>query len=928
MRFLSASVCSGKMGTMADCRAFVPLLEVLGGKRHMESRQVVRVPIEEEMQQAYLTYAMSVIVSRALPDVRDGLKPVHRRILYAMYDMGLTPEKPYKKSARIVGEVLGKYHPHSDAAVYDAMVRMAQDFSLRYPLVDGQGNFGSIDGDSAAAMRYTEARLSSVAMEMLRDIGEDTVDFVPNFDGTLQEPAVLPSAFPNLIVNGAAGIAVGMSTNIPPHNLAEVVNVLVFLIDNWNRLDEVTTSDLMAHIPGPDFPTGGVIYRYAEEKGELVDRVARLYATGKGHFVVQALVEEEIVGRDRVALIVREIPYQASKARIIERIADLVRDGRLEGIRDVRDESDRTGMRLVIELQRGVKAEDVLPDLFKFTPLQQTFGAQMLALVEGEPRTLPLKKLLLLFLQHRQEVIRRRSEFRLAKARHRAHILEGLLKALGDLDAVVHIIRRSRTVDTARQNLRKRLKITEVQAQAILDMPLKRLAQLERRLLQEEYKGVRATIAYLEDLLANPTKILDVIREELLDLRSRFGDARRTRIVDVISGAHTATELMPQEPRIGVLTREGKVFSLSPRTRRRGTAPGRGKAAPLVLVTGTTRDHVYVFTETGFAVRLPFRQFPSEPLPLSALVDVPAPVADMIALPPEVEADAVLVLVSAKGRVKRISQKDLSHSAHKLVQVMGIEAGDRLVRVLAASTKGDILLFTQGGQAIRFAADEVRVMGLSAAGVLGIKLTSGDSVVDAAWTEGAGEVWAITTTGHGKRMKVQDFPQQRRYGTGVLLLKLGKTHGRVADAAVIQGPEEVFVVTRRGNVHYLRPDNMPIGRRGTAPRPVISLSARDEVTGFLLLTPLELPKEARVTKTTPRRKATASTGPRKGTSRAKGTPSSTQRISRSQAPSSSSEPKTSKSTPAKALVQPGEAAVIGKKRKTRKRSGARRKGVK
>ncbi len=903
----------------------------------MESRQIVRVPIEEEMQQAYLTYAMSVIVSRALPDVRDGLKPVHRRILYAMYDMGLTPGKPYKKSARIVGEVLGKYHPHGDAAVYDAMVRMAQDFSLRYPLVDGQGNFGSIDGDSAAAMRYTEARLSPVAMEMLRDIGEDTVDFVPNFDGTLQEPAVLPSAFPNLIVNGAAGIAVGMSTNIPPHNLVEVVNALAFLIDNWDRLDDVTTSDLMAHIPGPDFPTGGVIYRYAEEKGELVDRVARLYATGKGHFVVQALVEEEIIGRDRVALVVTEIPYQTSKTRIIERIAELVRDGRLEGIRDVRDESDRTGMRLVIELQRGVKADAVLPQLFKYTPLQQTFGAQMLALVDGEPRTLPLKKLLLLFLEHRQEVIRRRSEFRLAKARHRAHILEGLLKALDDLDAVVRIIRRSRTVDTARQNLMKRLKVTEVQAQAILDMPLKRLAQLERRALQEEYKEVRATIAYLEDLLAHPEKIFLVIREELIDLRDRFGDGRRTRIVDVTSSARTATELMPQEPLAAVFTREGSVFALRLDARRKGTAPGRGKTAPFALATGTTHDYVYFFTETGLAVRLPFRQVPRDPMPLTALVDVSAPVVDLVALPPDVKEDDVLILVTARGRVKRISQQELTRAAHKPVQVMSVEEGDRLLRALPASGGGDILLFTQQSQAIRFAAEEVRVMGLSAAGVLGIKLASGDAVVGAAWHAGSeGEVWAFTTTGHGKRMALNDFPQQKRYGAGVVLLKLGKSHGRVADAVVVDGTEEVFVVTRKGHVHYVRSGDVPSGRRGTAPRPVLSPGARDEVFRVLRLRGPELPG-GKAKKSSPASRS-------KGRSTTKKTSKATSSRTTSKAPSASTKSsvkskkasssgktgRTSEKTAAStsSRVQPGEAAVIGKKRKrSRKRTSRKGKGA-
>ena len=912
----------------------------------MEGRQVVQVPIEEEMQQAYLTYAMSVIVSRALPDVRDGLKPVHRRILYAMYDMGLTPGKPYKKSARIVGEVLGKYHPHGDAAVYDAMVRMAQDFSLRYPLVDGQGNFGSIDGDNAAAMRYTEARLAPVAMEMLRDIGEDTVDFIPNFDGTLQEPSVLPSAFPNLIVNGASGIAVGMSTNIPPHNLVEVVNALAFLIDNWHRLDDVTTSDLMLHIPGPDFPTGGVVYRYAEEKGEWVDRVARLYATGKGHFVLQALVEEELIGRDRVALIVREIPYQTSKARIIERIADLVRDGRLEGIRDVRDESDRTGMRLVIELQRGVKAEDVLPALYKFTPLQQTFGAQMLALVDGEPRTLPLKRMLLLFLEHRQVVIRRRSEFRLTKARHRAHILEGLLKALSDLDAVIRIIRRSRTVDTARQNLMKRLKVTEIQAQAILDMPLKRLAQLERKTLQEEYKEVKATISYLEDLLAHPEKILSVIKEELLDIRDRFGDARRTRIVDVATGAHTARDLMPQEPVVAVYTREGDVFALRLDSRRRGTAPGRGKEAPVITVSATTLDQLYFITTTGWTARVSVRQLPPEPLPVSSLVDLKDPIAAMVALPAEVPEDQVLLLATAKGRVKRISLPEMVKAAHKPVQIMGVEAEDALVSAVVTRPEGDVLLFTRNAQSIRFPADEVRIMGLSAAGVLGIKLATGDQVVRAEWTDGEGEVWAMTTTGHGKRMSLSDFPRQKRYGSGVVLLKLGASHGRIADARLLQGGEEVFAVTAKGQVHYLKADDVPSGRRGTAPRPVVRVKARDEVIRLVIIAKPNgaSPKKKKTTsksagkstaqgtrsktakKTSTQKGKTATSAEKAKTKKSataktstkstkKTAKKSTKKSTTSKSSAKSSQPKASDqdetSTP---RVQPGEAAVVARKR--------------
>ncbi len=802
----------------------------------MNIGKVHEIPIEREMKEAYLTYAMSVIVARALPDVRDGLKPVQRRILYAMYDMGLTPGKPYKKSARIVGEVLGKYHPHGDAAVYDAMVRMAQDFSLRYPLVDGQGNFGSIDGDNPAAMRYTEARLSAIAMEMLRDIHEDTVDFVPNFDGTLQEPAVLPGAFPNLIVNGAAGIAVGMSTNIPPHNLNEVVDALVHLIDHWQHLDDVTTSDLMQYIPGPDFPTGGVVYRYAEEKGEIVDRIARIYATGRGRFTVQARVHTEPMKGNRQRIVVTEVPYQTSKARITERIADLVREGRIEGISDVRDESDRTGMRLVIELQRGVAPEDVLPKLYKLTPMQQTFGAQLLALVDGEPRVLPLKRLLTLFIEHRQNVIRRRSEFRLAKARHRAHILEGLLKALDDLDAVIRIIRRSRTVDTARQNLMKRLKVTEIQAQAILDMPLKRLAQLERRALAEEYKEVKATIAYLEDLLAHPEKILGVIRDELLELRERFGDARRTQIVERTVAALTAQELLPAAPLAIVVTRDHDIVALPLEGRRRGTAPGRKGEAPVVLTTGTARDVIYVFTQDGVVTQLPAHQIPQEPIPLTALTQITGEVAALLALPPAVEEGHV-VLATARGRVKRVAVTELIKAAHKPVSVITVEEGDHLIAAIYQRQPGDILLFTQYAQAIRFADEEVRVMGLSAAGVLGIKLAPEDRVISAALAEEDRSVLVITTTGHGKRINLSDFPRQKRYGSGVVLLRLGKSHGTVTDAILARGDEEIFAITEKGHVHYLRWEDIPRGKRGTAPRPLVSVKARDAVSHLIALSP-------------------------------------------------------------------------------------------
>ena len=898
----------------------------------MDIGLVREVPIEKEMQEAYLTYAMSVIVARALPDVRDGLKPVHRRILYAMYDMGLLPGRPYKKSARIVGEVLGKYHPHGDAAVYDAMVRMAQDFSLRYPLVDGQGNFGSVDGDSPAAMRYTEARLSPIAVEMLRDIDEDTVDFIPNFDGTLQEPAVLPGAFPNLIVNGASGIAVGMSTNIPPHNLNEVVDALVYLIEHWDQRDDITVSDLMRFIPGPDFPTGGVVYRYEEERGELVDRIARLYATGKGRFVVQARVHVEEMGRGRQRLVVTEVPYQTSKARIIERIADLVRDGRIEGISDVRDESDRTGMRLVVELQRGANPQEVLERLYQLTPMQVTFGAQMLALVDGEPRLLPLKRLLILFVEHRQEVIRRRSEFRLSKARHRAHILEGLLKALDDLDAVIQIIRRSRTVDTARANLMKRLKVTEVQAQAILDMPLKRLAALERKALADEYKEVRATIAYLEDLLAHPAKILGVIREELLDIKERFGDARRTYIVEGPHAALTAQDYAPALPVILSITAQDELVAIPLENRRRGTAPGRKDEAPRVATTGTTKDAAYIITATGWLGRLPVHQIPQEPIALSSLVSVPGTPTVLLTVPPNTTA-GVLILVTAHGRVKRVAWEDIVKAAHKPVSCLNLEEGDRVVSALYTAASGDILLFTRKGQSIRFADEEVRVMGLNAAGVLGIKLSAEDEVVRAAHVHDGETVVILTTTGYAKAIPVSQFPQQKRYGSGVMLVRLGRTSGEVADVAVVRGDEELFAVTVKGQVHYLRLTDLPQGRRGTAPRAVLSLKGKDQASHWVVLPPVDGPTSgstASVTASSPTgKKNPRSEQPvtrrqkRRTTTKAETSPNPLQETAEPPSPQKKKGTRSSAKRPSQ-KVQPGEATVAVGKPKARRSSTSSR----
>ncbi len=807
----------------------------------MEPGTVLPVDIVHEMRTAYLDYAMSVIVARALPDARDGLKPVQRRILYAMYDMGLRANAAYKKSARIVGEVLGKYHPHGDQAVYDALARMAQDFSLRYPLVDGQGNFGSIDGDNAAAMRYTEARLTEMAETLLLDLDKETVDFRPNFDETLQEPTVLPAALPNLLLNGSAGIAVGMATNIPPHNLNEVVDALAFIIDHFHAVDEITLPHLLQFIKGPDFPTGGIAYRYREARdGAHEDILAQAYSTGKGRLRVQAKVHVEAMSRNRNRLVITELPYQTNKTRLIERIADLVRNGRIEGITDLRDESDRQGMRVVIELTRNVEPEKILAALYKNTPLQQTFGINMLALVDGEPRVLSLKRMLLLYLEHRQEIVRRRSEYELARAKERAHILEGLLIALKNLDEVIAIIRRSPDTDTARARLMKKLKISERQAQAILDMQLKRLARLERAKLEEEYKALKARIRYLEDLLAHPAKMLAVIKEELLDLKEKFGDARRTRIVDIKGAALTTGELMSEEPELVLLTKKGLLFRQSLAGRRRGSLPRRSADAPLLMATAPPQETLFLFTAAGQVVQKPMHQIPTDEgqtfRDITGLRKDDEIVA-MIPLPrPEGDAPdpRSIFLVSQEGRSKRISLDDLWNAAHASPLVMKLEEGDALLTAQLVDTDDDIMLITRMGQSIRFTQKDVRVMGLPAAGVLAMKLTPGDQIVAAGVAKAGHQVIILTTTGYGLRAPVEKFPAQKRYGAGVLAMRFGPNHGAVADAAIVSEEHELFVVMRRGPMKVLRLEEAPAGNRASRGRQIAGLK-EGEVRKLLAL---------------------------------------------------------------------------------------------
>ncbi|HEY1407816.1 MAG TPA: DNA topoisomerase (ATP-hydrolyzing), partial [Promineifilum sp.] len=630
----------------------------------MEVGLIKQVNIDQEMRESYLNYAMSVIVSRALPDARDGLKPVQRRILYAMYDMGLRPDTPFKKSARVVGEVLGKYHPHGDQPVYEAMVRLAQDFSMRYMLVDGQGNFGSIDGDAAAAMRYTEARMSLMGFDLLQDIEKDTIDFEPNFDDSLKEPTVLPATVPNLLVNGASGIAVGMATSIPPHNLIEVVNALIYMIDNWKNLDDITVTDLMRFIQGPDFPTGGLIVRQKQGEDEK-DEITSAYATGKGRVVVRARAHIEQMGRNKSRIIITELPYQVNKTNLLGRIADLHRDGKLEGLTDLRDESDRRGLRIIIETTRTVEAEAVLADLFRLTPLQTTFSISLLALVNNEPRVLTLKQALRFYVEHRLVVVRRRSEYELAKARQRAHILAGLLVALDHLDEVIDLIRRSRSADTAKTNLMEKFKLTDVQAQAILDMQLRRLAALERKKIQDEYKEKLALIKDLEKLLARPELMRQQVKSELQEVSERFGDKRRTQIVSASGdGVVSTTGLLPDSQVWIMIGEKGTVGRTS--SQSIPAMPRKPTEQPSALLRANTRDTIYLVSSSGKAVGLPVHRVSEgegvgEGSPWADLTPLGRTdhLAAAFVMPGENSTEGYIFLTTLAGVVKRVRLTDL-----------------------------------------------------------------------------------------------------------------------------------------------------------------------------------------------------------------------------------------------------------------------------
>ena len=739
--------------------------------------KIINTPLEGQMKNSYIDYAMSVIVTRALPDVRDGLKPVHRRILYAMSEAGMLPGKAYKKSARIVGDVLGKYHPHGDTAVYESAVRMAQDFSTRYPLVDGHGNFGSVDGDSAAAMRYTEMRMAKITVEMLRDIDKNTVDFMPNYDGSLQEPLVLPSRIPNLLVNGSYGIAVGMATNIPPHNLSEVVDGLSAMIDD----PDITIDGLMKYIKGPDFPTAGII--------QGVKGIEDTYRTGRGSITVRAKTEIEDMERGKHRIVVTEIPYQVNKARLIESIADLQRQKVLDGITALRDESDRTGMRIAIELRADVSPDIMLNNLFKHTQMQVNFGAIMLALVDGHPRILNLKQILYYYLKHQEEVITRRSQYELDKAKAKAHILEGLLIALDHIDEVIKTIRESRTDDVAKQALMSKFGLSEKQAIAILDMRLRKLTGLERDKLEQDYKDVQETIAYLEDLLSSREKIMGVVKDELQDEKKNFGDERRTQI-SATKEDFTLTDLIPDEPMTITLTKQNYIKRMDSADIRVQKKGGRGVSGMKMkdedyvwkILNTSTHNRILFFTNKGKVYMKTAVEFPKSTRTArgSALINfIPnlardERVTELLDLDNVQEGTKYLLMVTKKGYVKKTELAEYKNINKNGLISIRLNDGDRLAAVLAITGEEEIILGTKDGMAIRFSVDdsEVRSMGRAAAGVHGIKLAGDDEVVGACIAADK-DIFTISADGNAKRNKASAYHIQSRNGKGIRNFRRG-----------------------------------------------------------------------------------------------------------------------------------------------------------
>ena len=776
----------------------------------MDIGTVQSINIDQEMRSSYLDYAMSVIVARALPDARDGLKPVHRRILFAMYDMGIRSNSSYKKSARIVGEVLGKYHPHGDSAVYDSMVRMAQPFSMRYPLVDGQGNFGSIDGDYPAAMRYTEARMDSISEEMLSDIDKETVDFVDNFDGSLQEPDTLPARLPNLLLNGAAGIAVGMATNIPPHNLNELVAGINHLIDNYNKIDKVTIEDLIQFIPGPDFPTGGIII------GD--EGIRQAYVTGRGRIVLRGRAHiEEMDQPGRFRIIITEIPYQLKKTTLIERIASLVREDKIKSISDLRDESDRDGMNIVIELKRTAQPRKVLFQLYKYSALQTTFGAQMLALIDDEPRLLSLKQALTIYIDHRLNVIQRRTQFELNKAEARAHILDGLLIALANLDEVIDTIRNAADADTAKVSLIEHFKLTEIQAQAILDMQLKRLAALERQKIDDEHKELVDRIKKLTSLLKSQKKQLKIIKDDLADLVKKYGDERRTDIAPDADESIDEEDLVADRPILISITTRGyikRVMAHTYRSQKRGGIGVKGHSMRdedevMSLIPARTLDTVLFFSDRGKvysskAYRIPEASRTSRGLPIVNVLEID-PHEKITAIVPvtDFKEAKYCTMVTQNGLIKRVDLSEFESVRPSGLIAINLKEDDKLGWVRLSSGKNDLMLITRKGYALRFEEKEVRPMNRPAMGVIGIRLREKDKVVGMDIVEPKGDLLVITEKGFGKRTSLKGYPKRSRATMGVLTVdkKAISTIGEIAAARVVLPDlDQITVISAEGTV--------------------------------------------------------------------------------------------------------------------------------
>ncbi|MGI6225827.1 MAG: DNA gyrase subunit A [Peptococcales bacterium] len=795
--------------------------------------KILPIKIEDEMQKSYIDYAMSVIVGRALPDVRDGLKPVHRRILFSMYKNGMTSDKPHKKSAHVVGDVLAKYHPHGDTAVYDAMVRLAQPFSTRYPLVDGHGNFGSVDGDSAAAMRYTEVRMSKLSLELLSDIEKDTIDYIPNYDESLEEPVALPSRFPNLLVNGSSGIAVGMATNIPPHNLREVINGVIALIDK----PDITVKELTKTVIGPDFPTGGIIMG---KKG-----IRQAYETGRGVIKIRAKTHIEKMNNGKMRIIVTEIPYLVNKAKLIEKIADLVKDKKIEGITDLRDESDRTGMRIVIELRRDVNPQIILNQLYKYTQLEDTFGIIMLAIVDGEPKVLSLKEVLFYYLEHQKDVIVRRTKYELNKAEDRAHIVEGLKIALDNIDEIIKIIRGSRRVEEARNSLMERFSLSEKQAQAILDMRLHRLTGLEREKLEEEYKLLMEKIEYYRSVLADETMVYDIIKEEIIIIRDKYGDARRTEI-SASDEKLEIEDLIADEDVVITISHNGYIKRMPIDTYKSQRRGGKGITAMTTkgedfveqLFITTTHNYLLFFTNKGKVYRLKVYEIPesnrqSKGTAIINLLYITGDEKITTVIPvKEYTADWYLLAATKNGLVKKTDLTEYDTSRKDGIIAITLNDDDELMGVQLTDGNQEIILVTKEGMAIRFNEEDVRSMGRTARGVRGINLNNDDIVVGMDTIRPGSQLLVITDKGFGKRTPVEDYKTQNRGGKGVITLKNTPKNGKLVGTAVVKEGEEIMIVSREGIIIRLKVDDISSMSRSTQGVLIMRVGDEDAVVAL------------------------------------------------------------------------------------------------